>query len=145
MEALKSNFSAAGIVINLSQAPFNTVVANAHPCSSTSPCNPMWDMEYWGSGWIFAPDYDPTGDEIFSTDAGSNSGGFSDPRMDQLIDQTEVSSSLNAMYAYEDYGARVLPVVWLPVSYAQLSEIKSNLRRRCLRIRCCSSTRRTGT
>jgi peptide/nickel transport system substrate-binding protein len=85
-------------------------------------------MENWGGGWIFAPDYYPTGDEIFSTGAGSNSGGYSDPQNDQLTLASEKSNSISALNAYEDYLARQLPVVWLPVQDAQLSAINSHLK-----------------
>ena len=84
-------------------------------------------MECWGGGWIYSPDYYPTGDEIFSTGAGSNSGGFSDPMNDQLTLASEVSNDVSALHAYEDYLAKALPVVWLPSIYAQLSEINTHL------------------
>jgi peptide/nickel transport system substrate-binding protein len=35
---------------------------------------------------------------------------------------------VHAMYAYEDYLAKQLPVIWLPVAYAQLSEINKDLK-----------------
>lgn len=126
-EALKSNESKAGIVLNLSTQPFDTIISVTHPCTSSNPCNPMWDMNSWGGGWIFAPDYYPTGDELFASTAPSNYGGYSDPTMDKLIQQTETSSSLSALYAYENYAAKQLPVIWMPVNDAQLSFIKKNL------------------
>ena len=42
-------------------------------------------MENWGAGWIFAPDYYPSGEAIFQTGAGSNSGDYSDPTNDANI------------------------------------------------------------
>ena len=33
-----------------------------------------WELENWGGGWIFAPDYYPSGEELFQTGARSNSG-----------------------------------------------------------------------
>src|SRR5579864_5186180 len=80
MAQFKSDFARAGIQINLTTAPFDTVIGDASPCTAGQPCK--WDMEFWGGGWIYAPDYYPTGDELFSTGAGSNYGGFSDPQMD---------------------------------------------------------------
>jgi peptide/nickel transport system substrate-binding protein len=84
-------------------------------------------MEYWGGGWVYSPDYYPTGDELWSTGAGSNSGGYTDPVTDQLIMATESSNDVHAMYTYEDYVAKQLPVVWMPVAYVQLSEINTHL------------------
>ncbi|TMC09140.1 MAG: ABC transporter substrate-binding protein, partial [Chloroflexi bacterium] len=58
MEAMKSDFSKAGIQLNLTQQPFDSVIANAVPCTPGKPCG--WDVANWGGGWIYAPDYFPT-------------------------------------------------------------------------------------
>jgi peptide/nickel transport system substrate-binding protein len=134
MAQFKSDFAQAGIAINLQTAPFDTVIGNATPCKSGSPCT--WDMECWGGGWIYAPDYEPTGDELWSCTgtganvqyAGSDSGGYCDPQAESDILATETSSNVQAMYTYEDYLAKQLPVIWLPVAYAQLSEINKDLK-----------------
>lgn len=125
MEAMKSDFSKAGIELSLTQQPFDSVIASAVPCTAGKPCG--WDLADWGGGWIFAPDYFPVGDEIFATGAGNNNGGFSDMKLDQLIDQATTDSSLKAIQQYEDYGAQALPVLWTPVAQGQLSEIRTSL------------------
>ena len=125
MEAMKSDFSKAGIQLNLTQQPFDSVIANAVPCTPGKPCG--WDVANWGGGWIYAPDYFPTGDEIFASGAGNNNGAFSDPKLDQLIAQTTTDSSLKAIQQYEDYGSQDLPVLWTPVAQGQLSEIRTSL------------------
>ena len=133
MAQLKSDFAEAGIAINLSTAPFDTIIGNASPCTAGQPC--AWDMEFWGDGWIYAPDYEPTGDELWSCTGsgasvqyvGSDSGGYCDPQTEQYILATESSSDLQAMYAYEDYVAKQLPVVWMPVGDAQLNMINKAL------------------
>ncbi len=134
MAQLKSDYALAGININLTTAPFDTVIGNAVPCKSGSPCT--WDMEFWGGGWIYAPDYYPTGDELWSCTgsgagvqyAGSNSGGYCDPQAQSDIVGTETSNSVSAMNTYEDYLSKQLPVIWMPVAYAQLSEINKDLK-----------------
>jgi peptide/nickel transport system substrate-binding protein len=125
MARFKTDFSKAGIQINLSTNTFDTVIGNAVPCTPGKACN--WDMEFWGGGWIYAPDYYPTGDELWATGAGSNSGGYSDPTADSLIQATETSNNVQAMYAYEDYFAKNPPVIWMPTPYAQISMINSHL------------------
>ncbi|MBV8195768.1 MAG: ABC transporter substrate-binding protein, partial [Candidatus Dormibacteraeota bacterium] len=125
MTQLKSDFARAGIQISLSTSPFNTVIGDATPCSPGQPCK--WDMEFWGGGWIYTPDYYPTGDQLFATGAGSNYGGFTDAMMDQLIMTTESSSSLSALTQYEDYCAKTLPVLFMPTAYSQLSLINTHL------------------
>jgi peptide/nickel transport system substrate-binding protein len=125
MEAMKSEFSRAGIQLDLTQQPFDSVIANAVPCTPGKPCS--WDMADWGGGWIYSPDYFPTGDEIFATGSGNNNGAFSDPKLDTLITQTTTDNSLKAIQQYEDYGAQDLPVLWTPVPSLQLSEIRTSL------------------
>ena len=69
-------------------------------------------------GWAFnGPGFEPTGEPLFATGAGSNSGNYSDPKMDQLITATHTSSSLSTFYNYATYGAQQLPFIWNPNSY----------------------------
>ena len=82
MNTEKSSWAQAGFNLTLSQASFNTVIGNATACTPGPSCT--WELENWGAGWIYAPDYYPTGEEIFSTGAGSNSGSYSDPTNDAL-------------------------------------------------------------
>jgi len=125
MQQLKADFSMAGIEINLTTNPsFEAVIANATPCIADKPCT--WDMEYWGYGWIYSPDYYPTGDQLFASSAPSNYNGWHDAATDQMI-QASLTDGRQALSAYEDYIAKQLPVVWLPTQYLQLSEINSRL------------------
>jgi peptide/nickel transport system substrate-binding protein len=121
MEAYKTALSKSGIELNLTQAPFNTVINDAFGGSTSA------DMDVWGGGWIFAPDYYPTGDEIFSTGAGSNGGAYSDPTNDANTVATTTSDDTGVMHTYEDYLAKNLPVLWIPAADAQLSMVKKTL------------------
>jgi peptide/nickel transport system substrate-binding protein len=125
MQAYKSDAAKIGIEINLTSAPFDTVISEASPCVKGKAC--PWEIAFWGGGWVYSPDYYPTGGELFASKGGSNSGGYDDPEADRLINETHISSSLNVLYDYEDYIAKQLPVIWLPVQYAQLSLIRDNL------------------
>ncbi len=127
MEAMRSAFSLVGITINVSSAPFNTVIGNAVPCNPKTGSGCKWDMEYWGAGWIYAPDYYPTGGEIFATGAGSNSGGYSDPINDANIAATHSQPGTGVMFKYENYLAQQLPVLWLPTGVSQISVINTHL------------------
>jgi peptide/nickel transport system substrate-binding protein len=84
-------------------------------------------MGNWGGGWVFAPDYYPSGELLFTTGAGSNSGSFSDPAIDQLIRDTNVRSGTAPMLAYEDALARALPVIWQPSYTYLLTEVANGL------------------
>ncbi len=123
MTAEKSSWATAGINVNLSQASFNTVLGNAVPCSGGPSCS--WQMANWGAGWIFAPDYYPTGESIFQTGAGSNSGSYSDPTNDANILATNTTSV--PLTQYENYLAEQLPVVYEPNQVTSITEIAKGL------------------
>ncbi|MHB1583437.1 MAG: ABC transporter substrate-binding protein [Acidimicrobiales bacterium] len=122
MNAEKSSWAQAGINMNLTTASFNTVIGNAVPC----PSGCSWELENWGAGWIYAPDYYPSGEELFATGAGSNSGNYSDPTADQLIKATNVSNT--PLTSYENYLAKQLPVIWQPNYANPMVEISKNLK-----------------
>jgi peptide/nickel transport system substrate-binding protein len=123
MNAAKSSWAQAGIQVNLTTATFDTVVGNATPCSGGPSCS--WELENWGGGWVFAPDYYPSGEEIFATGAGSNSGDYSNPTNDNNIKQSyQTNTNLDT---YQNYLAKQLPVVWSSNQAYQLSEIKNTL------------------
>ncbi len=112
--AIKSSEAQAGITVNLKSEPFNTLISTIGTCTAKS--HPAADC-----GWQLAEfGYDPyplypNGTGFFDTGGYNNSGGYSDPTMDQLIKATEFGSSSQAFTAYEDYAARQLPWLWLPL------------------------------
>lgn len=124
MEAEKSSWASAGIRVTISSAGFDTVVDDAAACSSGPSCS--WEMENWGAGWIFSPDYYPTGEEIFSTGAEFNYGSYSDVTSDKLIRETDFTNA--KLSAYENYLSRQLPVVYQTTQAAYLWEIADDLR-----------------
>ncbi len=121
MSAEKSSWSSAGINMNVTTATFNTVIGNAVPC----PKGCSWQMENWGAGWIFAPDFYPSGEEIFASGAGSNSGNYVDATNDKLIKQSYQTNA--SLTAYENYLAKNLPVIWQPNIANPISEIQKGL------------------
>jgi peptide/nickel transport system substrate-binding protein len=128
MTQLQSNASTVGIKLNLEPKPFNqvTAIGGGNCVVEHLSCN--WDMVNWGGGWTFVPDYDPTGETLFLTGSGANSGGYSDAQNDALINQTLTSSSTSALYTWQDYLAPQLPVIWQPNGAYQLTEVANNLR-----------------
>jgi peptide/nickel transport system substrate-binding protein len=127
MEQLKSNAEKYdGIQINLTSAPFDTVIANAAPCKVSASCT--WEMENWGQGWSYGPDYYPTGESIFETGSGINEGSYSNPVNDANINKTHTVSGTAVLATYENYLAAQLPVVWQPNPDFQISEIKNGLK-----------------
>jgi peptide/nickel transport system substrate-binding protein len=128
MTQLQSNSAQIGIKLNLQPKPFNQVIslAGGNCVVIKAPCN--WDMANWGGGWSFAPDYLPTGEELFLSGAVANSGGYSNSTNDSLINQTLTSNSEQTMYTWQDSLSSQVPVIWQPQADYQLNEIANNLK-----------------
>jgi len=127
MTQLQSNAATIGIKLNLEPKPFAQVISTAggNCVAAKLPCN--WDMANWGGGWSFSPDYDPTGEQLFESGVVANSGGYSSPTDDSLINKTLTSSNLQYMYNWQDYLSPQLPVIWQPNGDYQLTEVANNL------------------
>jgi peptide/nickel transport system substrate-binding protein len=115
-QTYKSDASKAGISINLVSQTFNTIIGESAPCA---PMGPKCNVEVFAfGGWAFnGPGFEPTGEPLFATGAGSNSGNYSNPKMDQLITATHTSSSLTTFHNYATYAAQQLPFIWMPANY----------------------------
>ncbi len=111
MNAILANWSSLGIAMSHTEGTFNDTVGSCpvayNPSSTFDICN-------WGGGWLFAPDYFPSGEPLYLTGAGSNSGLYSDPTMNRLIKQTLASNV--KLTAYGNYTATSLPVLWDPLN-----------------------------
>jgi peptide/nickel transport system substrate-binding protein len=128
MTQLRSAASLAGIRINLRPEPFGQIAALAvGNCKVAKlPCN--WDLANWGSGWLFGPDFAPTGETLFKCGAIANSGGYCSNRNDNYIQQTLTSDNPQVMYTWQNYLAQQLPVMFQPNGAYQLTEIVNNLK-----------------
>ena len=122
MEAEQASWQQVGIKITLTTGSFDTVIGTAIPCSGKS-CT--WELQNWGGGWVFSPDYYPSGELLFQSGAGSNSGSYSDAKADKLIKATNFGTSTLA--AYENYLTTNLPVVWQPNLRYALTEVQNDL------------------
>jgi len=123
--AIASSEKQAGIQIILKGEPFNTLVATTGTCDAAShpaaTCN--WELQNYGYNTY---GLDPSGAGYFNTNGINNYGGYSSAEMNTLINATEYGSSPAAFYAYEDYAASQLPLLWLPNS-STVIVYKSNL------------------
>jgi peptide/nickel transport system substrate-binding protein len=113
VDILKSGFAQAGIQLAANGETFNTLLGDTVPCKPTqAACK--WTFLYLG-GWLFnGPGFEPTGEPLWQTGVPSNSGSYSDPKMDQLINATHTSNSISAFDTYADYSAEQAPSLWLP-------------------------------
>jgi peptide/nickel transport system substrate-binding protein len=128
MTQLQSNAAAVGIKLNLKPEPFNTVIALAGGNCVVTKSSCAWDMANWGGGWNFAPDYMPTGEELFMCGVPANSGGYCNKQNDTLTNTTLTSSNLQDMYKWQDFLQPQLPVEYQPNGVYELTEIKNTLR-----------------
>ena len=128
MVQLQSNAAAIGIKLNLVGKPFADIIATAGGNCKVTKGSCAWDLADWGFGWSFAPDYLPTGDELFQCGAPSNSGGYCDQTNDTLINKTLTSPNLQYMYQWQNYLAPQVPVLYQPAAAYQLSEVANNLK-----------------
>jgi peptide/nickel transport system substrate-binding protein len=125
MQVEQSAWNSIGIKTALESNTFPTVIqAYAAPCQSGSPCTT--EEGWWGGGWEYSPDYYPSGETLFYTNAGSNAGNYSNAKADSLIAATtNTNTNLNN---YQNYLAQQLPMIWEPNADYELSEVKSTLR-----------------
>jgi peptide/nickel transport system substrate-binding protein len=135
MKALQSTSkSKAGIALNLSQAPVDTILGKVYDgCTATKPCSD-WDLDMldYTFDWVYGPDFLPTGEQNFFTGASSNPGNYSSATNDANIKLTTIAPNHKAeitdLFKYQNYLVRNLPVVWMPNEYSQLTMYKSDLK-----------------
>jgi peptide/nickel transport system substrate-binding protein len=128
MAQLQSNASQIGIKLSLDPRPFDQVTAIAAGNCVVAHISCDWDMGNWGGGWTFVPDYYPSGETLFMSGSGANSGGYTNAENDSLINDTLTSTSVQSLYSWQDYLAQQLPVIWQPNGVYQLTEVVNNLR-----------------
>jgi len=112
--AIKSSEALAGITVNLKAEPFNTLIGATGTCTAKSHPSSACGWQLVSFGYEQYSLY-PSGDGFFNTGGFNNYGGYSDARMDRLIKATEYGSSAQVFNTYEDYAARQLPFLWLPL------------------------------
>jgi peptide/nickel transport system substrate-binding protein len=112
-QAIKSEEASVGIDVTLVGQSFDTIIGESAPCA---PMGPKCNIQVFSyGGWSFdGPGFEPTGEPLFATGAGSNSGNYSDPTMDKLITETHTSNSMDVFHSYATYGATQLPFMWVP-------------------------------
>jgi peptide/nickel transport system substrate-binding protein len=119
--AMKASWATEGINVQLSGASFNTVIGNAIAC----PNGCSWQMQEWNGGWTFAPDYYPSGEELFQLGSEANYGDYSNAQNQTLIAATiDTNKSLTT---WENYLAKQVPVFFQPNEAYQITEYNKNL------------------
>jgi peptide/nickel transport system substrate-binding protein len=103
---------AAGINIALHQETFNYVATNFNdPDPSVAKYKNVWAVENFNG---YTDSFYPTQNSIFNTTGSFNSGGYVDPKMDQLIHASVFGTNPNAVTQEASYEAKALPALFLP-------------------------------
>lgn len=122
MNAILADWSTLGIAVSHSTGTFGQTAGS---CPSAYNSSTTFDICNWGGGWLYAPDYFPSGEPLLLTGAGSNSGQYSNAKMDSLIRATLKSNV--TLTKYGQYTADQLPVLYDPLATYQ-DEIIKNLK-----------------
>ncbi len=130
VEAMQSSWAKAGIRVTLRQDSVGAIFSDLFPCSGGGEgCK--WEMGNFGeigSTPTYSPEYLPIGTQWFATGGGTNAGGYSSAKMDQLINTADTSSATSAIQAVGAYAALQLPALWEPNYPYQVSVISPRLK-----------------
>jgi peptide/nickel transport system substrate-binding protein len=121
----KSDAAEAGVVLNVSSAPFQTVIATLTECIATTSCPASsWEMGTWNAEGYSASYASPyaTGEWV------GEDTNYSSSEFNSLLDATETSSdAVSAIKAYDTYVTENLPVVWTLTTYG-LNVVSNDLK-----------------
>jgi len=129
-EAMVSNWGRAGIHVALQSGTFE-IYSESVTCDPTTGTGCTWDLTNAGapgSTATYSPDYFPSGESLFATGSETNAGDYSNPTMNQYIEDTLTETGLAAFDKYENFAAQQLPILWEPDFYVQISAIKATLK-----------------
>ena len=103
-EIIQADLKKAGIEMKIQVMEFNQMLAlmASHPNG--------WDATGTGQS---APNY-PSGESNYETGSFQNMGGYSDPKLDKLINDSISQPGLGALFAYETYASEQQPVIFTP-------------------------------
>ncbi len=101
-----SEWKSIGINATTLPEPFNKVVGD---CVSKTT---NWSICLWGAGWIYAPDYYPSGESLFVPGASFNIGGYNYAPLTAAVKQTTFGTATLANFA--NIAAQQLPVLYQP-------------------------------
>ncbi|MGH3396744.1 MAG: peptide ABC transporter substrate-binding protein [Streptosporangiaceae bacterium] len=124
-QLLSGNAAKAGIRITDTPVPTSVTFADSL-CTKGAKCT--WDSDYYYlGGWQYGvPINYPIGTLIFGC-GGPYVGGYCSSQLDGLMRTAEASQQVSALYPYEMYLNKNVPVLWLPLQPYQFSAIKTSL------------------
>lgn len=93
VETMLSSWSSLGIKTTQVTEPFDNVISD---CAAKSAA---WSVCDWGAGWLYAPDYYPSGEWGFVPGASFNIGDYNNPKMTAIIKTTTYGTANLTEYA----------------------------------------------
>jgi peptide/nickel transport system substrate-binding protein len=116
MEDYQSQAAKVGIKVNLTTHPYDDVTAEAVHCTTgAADCN--WDAVNYGAGWIYGPDYYPTGDVLLESTSSEDAANYNSPKMNGLVNSTlyaKPSQERAVMNRFAKYSVLQVPYLWTP-------------------------------
>lgn len=101
-ELMQQDLQKVGIEMKIKDVTFNQMLAIQN--------GPPSGWEAMGFGWSLSS-Y-PSNGTMFGTGGGNNQDGYSDAKMDQLINDIRTKPGNAALFAYQDYAAEQQPVIF---------------------------------
>ncbi len=103
-EVIQQNLRAVGIEMKVQQVEFNQLLAEMVSLPQT------WQAILVAENLAAYP----SGEDLFKTGGYMNNNGYSNRKMDNLIDDSTDQPGLEGLFAYQDYAAEQQPVIFLP-------------------------------
>ena len=101
-----SEWTSIGIDAKTLAEPFNSVVSD---CVGNSA---NWSICLWGAGWIYSPDYYPSGESLYVPGASFNIGDYSNAALTAAVKTTTFGTATLAKFA--NLAAKDLPDLYQP-------------------------------
>jgi peptide/nickel transport system substrate-binding protein len=100
-----SSWASIGLQFTHATDSLNNVISDCSGASGYEICST-------GQGWTYAPNYLPSGENLFVPNGAFNVGSYSDPKMTSLINASTYGTANLTQYA--TYAAQQLPVLYQP-------------------------------
>jgi peptide/nickel transport system substrate-binding protein len=101
-----SEWKTIGINAKVTTQPFNSVVSY---CVGNSA---KWSICLWGAGWIYAPDYYPSGESLYVPGASFNIGAYSNAQLTAAVKTTTFGTA--SLKTFSNLAAVQLPDLYQP-------------------------------
>lgn len=127
LEALQSEFRAAGIQMQLHTVPDSELATDAGNCVNQSHCS--WDLELWMGEWPLGwTPYVETGGNTFGCHATSNFSNLCNATNDRMIRDNHLSNQpVKALQRWENYMVKQQFQIFLPIPVYRVVAYKANL------------------